>query len=96
MVASALNSLPRNEKIDVVLLDMQMPVMNGAETFQALRAIDPHVKVILSSGYNEIEATGRFVDQGLAAFLQKPYDLDTLVAKVRSVLTSTENSSHVM
>lgn len=81
-------------KIDVVLLDMQMPVMNGAETFQALRAIDPQVKVILSSGYNEIEATGRFVDQGLAAFLQKPYDLDTLIAKVRSVLTSAENSSH--
>ncbi len=81
-------------KIAVVLLDMQMPVMNGAETFQALRAIDPQVKVILSSGYNEIEATGHFVDQGLAAFLQKPYDLDTLVAKVYSVLTSAENYSH--
>lgn len=83
----------QQNKIDVVLLDMQMPVMNGAETFQALRAIDPNVKVILSSGYNEIEATGRFVDQGLAAFLQKPYDLDTLVAKVRSVLISAENTS---
>ena len=73
-------------EIDVVLLDMQMPIMNGAETFQALRAFDPNVKVILSSGYNEIEATRRFVGQGLAAFLQKPYDLDALLNKVQAIL----------
>ena len=77
-------------EINVVLLDMQMPVMNGAETFQALRTIDPTVKIILSSGYNENEATQRFVGQDLAAFLQKPYDLDELVAKVYASLQETK------
>ena len=80
-----------HHQIHVILLDMQMPIMNGAETFQALRAFDPNVKVILSSGHDETEATQRFVGQGLAAFLQKPYDLDTLLAKIQHVLDHAYN-----
>lgn len=83
-------------EINVILLDMQMPVMNGAETFQALRAIDPSIKVILSSGYNENDAVRSFVSQGLAAFLQKPYDLDALVAKVYTILEQTKTHPLVM
>jgi len=56
-----------------VLLDMTMPVMGGEETFRQLRVIDPDVRVLLSSGYNEQEATRRFAGKGLAGFLQKPY-----------------------
>ncbi|MCB0005937.1 MAG: PAS domain S-box protein, partial [Anaerolineales bacterium] len=46
-------------QIDLVLLDLMMPEMNGEEVFLALREIDPDVKVILSSGYSEAEATRR-------------------------------------
>lgn len=74
------------DKIGAVLLDMQMPIMNGEETFHALRAFDPSIKVIVSSGYSETETMQHFVGQGLAAFLQKPYDIDTLINKVKSVL----------
>ena len=74
------------DKIGAVLLDMQMPIMNGEETFHALRAFDPNIKVIVSSGYSETETMQHFVGQGLAAFLQKPYDIDTLINKVKSVL----------
>ncbi|CAN5438677.1 hypothetical protein BH10CHL1_BH10CHL1_34120 [soil metagenome] len=81
-------------QIQVILLDMQMPVMNGEETFHSLRAFDPDVKVILSSGHDETEATHRFVGQGLAAFLQKPYDLDTLLAKIHHVLGHLYNLNH--
>jgi DNA-binding NtrC family response regulator len=81
-------------KIHVILLDMQMPIMNGEETFQALRAFDPDVKVILSSGHDETEATNHFVGQGLAAFLQKPYDLDTLLTKIQQVLAHSYDLRH--
>ena len=80
----------RHAEIGVVLLDLWMPGMGGEETLAALRAIDPQVRVVLSSGYNEGEAMRRI---GLGApghpavvFLQKPYDLQTLIEVVRSQL----------
>jgi YesN/AraC family two-component response regulator len=74
--------------IGLVLLDMQMPVMSGEETFSVLRELQADVKVILSSGYSEIEALRRFNGRSINSFLQKPYDLDTLVTKVQAVLSS--------
>ena len=75
------------EKIGLVLLDMTMPVMGGEEAFRELKAIHPDVRVILSSGYNEVEAVQRFAGKGLAGFIQKPYSSAVLVAKVSSILT---------
>lgn len=68
----------RHAEIDIVLLDMTMPRMNGQEAFAAMRAIKPDVRVVLSSGYNEQDATDRFSGKGLAGFLQKPFDLAAL------------------
>ena len=59
-----------------VILDMTMPEMNGEEAFRKMRHIDPTVAIVLSSGYNEVEATRRFTGKGLAAFLQKPYTVE--------------------
>jgi FixJ family two-component response regulator len=61
------------EFVAVVLLDMSMPVMNGEETFRRLWSIRQNVRVILSSGYKEVEAISRFTGKGLADFVQKPY-----------------------
>jgi len=55
-----------------------MPRMNGEECFTALRQIDPNVVVVLSSGYNQQDATNRFAGKGLAGFIQKPYSPDAL------------------
>jgi PAS domain S-box-containing protein len=74
------------EKVAAVLLDMTMPVMSGEETFRRLTAIKPDLRVILSSGYNEVEAVRRFSGKGLAGFIQKPYTAQALVEKIRSVL----------
>jgi CheY-like chemotaxis protein len=74
------------EKIAVVLLDMTMPILNGEEAFSRLKAIKPDVKVILSSGYNEVEAVRRFTGKGLAGFIQKPYSSIALGEKLRAVL----------
>lgn len=62
------------DEIDLVLLDLSMPGINGHETFIRLQKIDPLVNVVLSSGYDETDATVQFVGHGLSGFIQKPYD----------------------
>ncbi len=71
-----------------VLLDMTMPRMNGEETFKAMRAIQPDIRVILMSGYNENDATQRFRGLGLAGFLQKPFGPADLRARLQAVLSA--------
>jgi signal transduction histidine kinase len=74
------------EHIDLVLLDMTMPVMDGEETLLALRTVDPDVRVLLTSGYMEAETLGRFGDVGQVDFIQKPYQPASLMQKVARVL----------
>ncbi len=69
-----------------VVLDMTMPELSGEETFRELRGIRPDVPVILSSGYNEIEATRKVAAKGFAAFLPKPFTPDDLVRCIRAAL----------
>ncbi|MDP9172121.1 MAG: PAS domain S-box protein, partial [Acidobacteriota bacterium] len=73
------------DAVSMVLLDMAMPGMGGAETLRHLRAARPELRVIASSGYSEGEAMERF-GEGLAGFLQKPYAVQQLAAKVKEVL----------
>jgi two-component system cell cycle sensor histidine kinase/response regulator CckA len=69
----------------LILLDLTMPVMSGEEALSHIKAIDPSVPVILSSGYNEMEAIQRFAGKGLAGFLQKPYTRERLAEKLRAL-----------
>ncbi|MBM4367464.1 MAG: PAS domain-containing protein [Deltaproteobacteria bacterium] len=74
------------DRVGLVLLDLTMPGMDGEETFHELRALKPSVRVLLSSGYNEQQATSRFTGLGLAGFLRKPYRAEQLMAQVREQL----------
>ena len=76
------------DSIDVVLLDLTMPVMNGEDALRQMQTINPRVRVLLSSGYNEVEAVQRFAGKGLAGFIQKPYTASSLAEKVKEVLRS--------
>src|SRR5882724_2558529 len=76
----------RADDIICAIVDLTMPHVDGAETFRELRRMRPGVRVILSSGYNEQDVTQRFVGKGLAGFIQKPYQLSTLVAVLQEVL----------
>ncbi|MDD2898015.1 MAG: PAS domain-containing protein [Desulfuromonadaceae bacterium] len=64
--------------ISFVILDLTMPHIDGEQCFRELRMLDPDVKVIMSSGFNELEVTQKFVGKGLAGFIQKPYKLSVL------------------
>jgi CheY-like chemotaxis protein len=67
-----------HSQLTAVLLDLTMPVMNGSEAFSAMQGISMNVPVILSSGYDETEATRRFSGGILPGFLKKPYTLRQL------------------
>ena len=73
-------------EISAVLLDMTMPHMGGEEAYRELRQIKPDVRVLLSSGYTEAEATDRFAGKHLAGFIQKPYRATALIEKINEVL----------
>jgi len=74
------------DEIACVLLDMTMPEMSGDEVFRAMRALDPDVRVLLASGYDEAEATRRIDPAIQYGFLRKPYEREGLAAKLREVL----------
>lgn len=74
----ALELFKTRTDISLVILDLTMPHMDGEQCFRALRQIDPGVKVILSSGFNEQEVSRKFIGKGLSGFIQKPYTLTSL------------------
>ncbi len=79
----------RADDIQVVVLDLTMPNLPGDLAFAELRRIRPDVRVVLSSGYSEQDATDRFAGKGLAGFIQKPYSPRSLAEVLRGVLEST-------
>jgi len=70
-----------------VLLDMTMPRMDGVACFSKMKQLYPDIKVMLSSGYNEQDATQRFAGKGLAGFIQKPYAPEQLMLKMKALFS---------
>ena len=74
------------DRFDMVILDMIMPVMGGSQTFEQLKQIDDHVKVLLSSGYSINKQVKNLLSLGCKGFLQKPFTVHELSQKVDAVL----------
>jgi two-component system cell cycle sensor histidine kinase/response regulator CckA len=73
-------------EIRLVVLDMTMPHLDGEGCFLAIRALNPTVKIVLSSGYSEQEVVAHFVGKGLAGFVQKPYTSDQFLGKICDII----------
>jgi two-component system CheB/CheR fusion protein len=75
------------DQISMVLLDLTMPEMSGEETFDRLKQIHADVPIIISSGYDEAEASRRFIGKGVSGFLKKPYTAETLAELTNAALS---------
>lgn len=72
--------------IDLIILDYFLPVMDGDVVFDELKAIDPDVPVVLSSGFHEHARLGSMLARGLRGFIPKPYTHEKLVEQLRLIL----------
>lgn len=91
--AAALEILREGQVVDVVLLDVTMPGLSGAETLAAIREIAPSVPVVLTSGFTEQEAVSRLDVTAANGFIQKPFRPAALVQVMQAALGRAQESS---
>jgi len=75
------------DKIDMVLLDMVMPMMGGGEAFDRIKEMNSNVKILLSSGYSLEGEAKEILKRGCDAFIQKPFQLGPLSQKIGEILS---------
>ena len=74
------------ESIDLVILDMVMPEMDGMETFKEIKALSPDARILLSSGFAKADDLDRLNEMGLLGYVKKPYRKSDLSRAVADVL----------
>ncbi|MEJ2642593.1 MAG: ATP-binding protein [Desulfosarcinaceae bacterium] len=76
----------KHAEIDLVILDMVMPEMSGFETYDYLKSINPHIKVLLASGFSQKGQASEIIARDRQTFIQKPFDLARLSHKLNAIL----------
>ena len=77
------------DDIDLIIMDMVMPIMDGREAFSEIRRIDPGQKIFIISGYSQREDLEDMLEKGAVGFLRKPFQVKEIVSKVKEILGST-------
>ncbi len=77
------------DQIGLIILDFFLPVMDGDAVFEELKAINPRVNVVLSSGFAEQNKIGAMIAQGLRGFIPKPYTREKLLEQVRTTIEAS-------
>ena len=80
----ALHRLEGDESIEVVILDVKMPGMDGIETLRMIKEKQPLVKIIMLTGHSTVNSAIEAMKLGALDYLMKPCDLDELVFKVKA------------
>ena len=76
--------------IDLAIIDLAMPQMDGCETFRMLRQINPAIRAILSTGYDRDSASEIMIEEGMLGLVQKPFDVQELSRAVEDALSGKE------
>ena len=74
------------DTIDIVLLDIVMPLMGGGEAYDRIKEMNPDVKVLLLSGYSIDGEAGEILDRGCDGFIQKPFTMKELSGRIREIM----------
>jgi CheY-like chemotaxis protein len=80
--------MSRDGKIDLILSDMGLPRLGGWEMFQKIHKMNPSMKAILASGYLDPKLRKELIEAGAVDFVQKPYEPDIILARIREALDS--------
>jgi signal transduction histidine kinase/CheY-like chemotaxis protein len=80
------------DEIDLILLDLTMPVMGGEDALVEIRKIDPDAKVILFSGYDEVEVSQRLHSASVLGFVEKPSLIDELGRRIQKLFEKKDDS----
>jgi len=72
--------------IDLVILDMVMPKMGGAELYDKLKELNPNIKALLSSGYSIEGQAQKIIARGCDGFIKKPYTIPKLSETIRNII----------
>lgn len=81
-----ISQTPKSDRPEIVLLDIQMPGMNGIEVLEKIRGIDDNIDVIMLSGHGDTKNIVDSVKKGAAEFINKPFDVREVEIHIRSVL----------
>jgi len=81
----------KGNEIDLVIIDMIMPGMDGGQTFDRIMEIQPNLPVILSSGYAINGKANEILQRGCDGFIQKPFNISELSRKIREVLDEPQD-----
>jgi two-component system cell cycle sensor histidine kinase/response regulator CckA len=83
----------KSHSIDLVLVDLIMPRMNGMLCLQKLKEINKNIPVIVASGISEVSKKRSAMEQGAHGYLEKPYSIKSLKEICASVLESVDSES---
>lgn len=88
----ALKKLAQNDGVDVIILDVKMPVMDGIETLREIKRVHPLIEVIMLTGHATVETGIEGMKLGAFDYLIKPCEIDQLMEKVQQA--KSKKNSH--
>jgi len=74
------------DEIDVVILDINMPVMGGKTAYEKIIELKPDLKILVASGYSLNNTAKEILAKGADGFIQKPYSLENITAKIKQIM----------
>lgn len=84
--SECLKSLKADPQIELVLMDIKMPRMNGLETLRQIKSLNPQMKVIIVTGYRSVETAQEAIKMGAGDYVIKPFASKDIIEAVAKYL----------
>ena len=84
---AAIDLLKKKNDVEVIILDVKMPGLNGIETLKEIKKNYPLIEVIMLTGYATVESAIEGMKLGAFDYLMKPFDMDIFLLKIKEAIT---------